>query len=122
MRSLVTSMWLFTNAFSAALGQALVPLAEDPVSISTNLSMHALMASLQLLVINYGVFAGLSFVGGCLFWYLFRDLDAEESQLNDMRRDENGRPFDERADGNFAHAGQAPAPSAPADIEEKRAV
>jgi len=107
MRSLVTSMWLFTNAFSAALGQALVPLAEDP-----------------LLVINYGVFAGLSFVGGIAFWFLFRDLDAQESQLNDIRRHDDGRPFDEahHISDSYKSAGQAPAPSAPAALEEKRAV
>jgi len=90
MRSFVTSMWLFTNAFSSALGQAFVPLSEDP-----------------LLVWNYGAFAVISFVAGILFWFLFRKLDAEEHQLNDMRRItyENHAP----------HSGMAPA-EAGADV------
>lgn len=87
------------------------------------LSDGALTAISQLLVINYGVFAGLSFFGGCLFWYLFRDLDAQESMLNDIRRTDDGKPFVPAGiSSSYAHAGQAPAPAAPADIEEKRAV
>lgn len=103
MRSLVTSMWLFTNAFSAAIGQAFVPLTEDP-----------------LLVINYGVFAGLSAAGGVLFWFLFRKLDAEEYDLNDMRRNEDGTAF---VPGRNAPVySQAPAPAATTDVEVKRTV
>lgn len=102
MRSLVTSMWLFTNAISAAIGQAFVPLTEDP-----------------LLVINYGVFAGLSAAGGVAFWFLFRKQDAEEYEMNDMRRNEDGTPF---VASNGPVYGQAPAPAAATDVEVKRAV
>jgi len=72
MRSLVTAVFLLQQSFSAAIAQAFVPLSTDP-----------------RLVINYGVFAGLSFVAGILFWFLFRKLDAEENALNDMRRTED---------------------------------
>lgn len=65
MRSLVQAVALFTNAFAAAIGEALVPLAEDP-----------------LLVWNYAVPAILAFIGGTLFWLQFRGLDAEEDMLN----------------------------------------
>jgi POT family proton-dependent oligopeptide transporter len=53
------------NAFSAAIGEALVPLAEDP-----------------LLVWNYGVPAILAAIGGTVFWIQFRGLDAAEDELN----------------------------------------
>lgn len=65
MRSLVTSYWHFMSAFSNALGQALVSLAEDP-----------------LLVWNYGVVAILAFVGGVLFWFHQRKTDRNEDALN----------------------------------------
>jgi len=65
MRSLVTSYWHFMSAFSNAIGQALVSLAEDP-----------------LLVWNYGVVAILAFIGGILFWLHQRKTDAQEDKLN----------------------------------------
>jgi POT family proton-dependent oligopeptide transporter len=65
MRSLVTSYWHFMSAFSNAIGQALVSLAEDP-----------------LLVWNYGVVAILAFIGGILFWFHQRKTDAQEDKLN----------------------------------------
>lgn len=56
---------LLQNAFSAALGQALVPLAEDP-----------------LLIWNYGIVAILAALGGVGFWFTWKDLDAKEDELN----------------------------------------
>jgi len=53
------------SAISAALGEAFVTLSADP-----------------LLVWNYGVMAVLAFVGGSLFWWQFRELDADEDHLN----------------------------------------
>ncbi|KAI0746828.1 oligopeptide transporter [Daedaleopsis nitida] len=67
MRSLVMSVFLFTTAVSAALGEAFVSLSVDP-----------------LLVWNYGVMGVLAFIAGTLFWFHFRDLDAAEDQLNDL--------------------------------------
>lgn len=65
MRSLVTSVFLFMNAFSSAIAQGLTGLSEDP-----------------LLVWNYGVVAILSAVGGIGFWLANRKLDKEEDALN----------------------------------------
>ena len=65
MRSLVMSFALFMTAIASAIGQAFVYLSEDP-----------------LLVWNYGVFAVLSFLGGCAFWFTNRDLDRDEDRLN----------------------------------------
>jgi len=65
MRSLCQAIALFTNAISAAIAEALNPLSADP-----------------LLTWNYGIFAIIAFVGGCLFMLQFRSLDAEEDELN----------------------------------------
>ncbi|EEQ89342.1 hypothetical protein RJZ56_005474 [Blastomyces dermatitidis] len=67
MRSLVQAVALFMNAFSAALGQALVGLSEDP-----------------LLEWNYAVTAILAFVGGVGFWITNRSTDKEEDTLNNL--------------------------------------
>jgi POT family proton-dependent oligopeptide transporter len=65
MRSFVTGLYWFTNAFSAALGQAFVPLSVDP-----------------LFTWNYTVIACISFVAMGMFWFFFRKLDKEEDMLN----------------------------------------
>lgn len=65
MRSLVAAFALFMSAISAAIGEAFNPLSTDP-----------------LLVWNYGSMAVISFVGGCLFWFCYRKLDAQEDELN----------------------------------------
>jgi POT family proton-dependent oligopeptide transporter len=67
MRSLIQAIALFTNAVSAAIAEALNPLAADP-----------------LLIWNYGVFAVLSFVGGAFFIVQFWGLDQEEDELNNL--------------------------------------
>ena len=65
MRSLVTSVFLFMNAISFAIGEAFVSLSADP-----------------LLIWNYGVIAVLAALGGCGFWIAHRKLDKEEDRLN----------------------------------------
>ena len=65
MRGLVMGVNLVQNAFSAAIGQALVPLADDP-----------------LLIWNYAVVAILAALGGVGFWFTWRSLDAREDELN----------------------------------------
>jgi POT family proton-dependent oligopeptide transporter len=65
MRSLVAAFALFMTAISAAIGEAFVPLSEDP-----------------LLVWNYGSMAVISFIAGCIFWVQYRSLDAVEDELN----------------------------------------
>ncbi|KXS96338.1 hypothetical protein AC579_9897 [Pseudocercospora musae] len=102
MRGLVMGVNLLQNAFSAAIGQALVPLAEDP-----------------LLIWNYTVVAVLAFVGGVGFWFTWRDLDAREDELNLIEESKyKGRGIDANAPkevrehveanrlpaGNFAHS------------------
>ncbi|PWY97955.1 PTR2-domain-containing protein [Testicularia cyperi] len=75
MRSLVMSMFLFTSAVAAAIGNAFISLSEDP-----------------LLEWNYGVFGVLSFIAGCLFWWSFRGLDAQEDALNQLDHGELHSP------------------------------
>ncbi|KAL4875356.1 POT family-domain-containing protein [Aspergillus karnatakaensis] len=67
MKSLVQSLFLFTNAISSAIQQALTSLSADP-----------------LLKWNYGFVAVLAFVGGNLFYFAHRDLDNEEDTLNQL--------------------------------------
>jgi POT family proton-dependent oligopeptide transporter len=68
MRSLVMSVFLFMSALSAAIGEAFVSLSADP-----------------LLVWNYGVMGVLAFVGGIIFWFQYRSLDAQEDELNQLQ-------------------------------------
>ncbi|KHN95776.1 oligopeptide transporter [Metarhizium album ARSEF 1941] len=67
MRSMVQAVALFMTAFAAAIGQALVGLASDP-----------------LLVWDYAVVAILAFVAGACFFLQFRGLDVCEDKLNDL--------------------------------------
>lgn len=67
MKSLVQSMYLFSNAISAAVQQGLTGLSTDP-----------------LLEWNYGFVAVLSFIGGNLFYLVHYRLDQEEDYLNSL--------------------------------------
>ncbi|PYI07407.1 PTR2-domain-containing protein [Aspergillus sclerotiicarbonarius CBS 121057] len=67
MRSLVQAVALFMNAFSSAIGQALVGLSNDP-----------------LLVWNYAVVAILAFIGAIGFWLTNYKLDRQEDELNHL--------------------------------------
>ncbi|OLN85405.1 putative peptide transporter ptr2-like protein 5 [Colletotrichum chlorophyti] len=69
MKSLVMSVNLLMSAVSAAIGQAWTPLSEDP-----------------LLVWNYTSVACIAFVGGVAFWFCFNHLDAQEDQLNSLKK------------------------------------
>ncbi|RBQ75631.1 hypothetical protein FVER53590_07951 [Fusarium verticillioides] len=80
MRSMVQAVALFMTAFSAALGQALVGLAADP-----------------LLVWNYGVVAILAVTAGTCFYAQFRDLDIHEDDLNALPEGHAGATADEEA-------------------------
>ncbi|KMU85262.1 peptide transporter PTR2-A [Coccidioides immitis H538.4] len=71
MKSFVQSMYLLTNAFGAALGEALTPVAHDPEII--------------------WLFTGLacsSFTAGILFWIVFRHLNAKEEDMNALDKDD----------------------------------
>ncbi|KAI2616821.1 PTR2-domain-containing protein [Hypoxylon sp. NC1633] len=65
MRGFVTGVFWFSQAFSAAIGQAFVPLAIDPY-----------------LVWLYTTIAIISALGGLGFWFNFAKLDSEEAALN----------------------------------------
>ncbi|KAG8666181.1 hypothetical protein FPOAC2_11279 [Fusarium poae] len=80
MRSMVQAVALFMTAFSAALGQALVGLAADP-----------------LLVWNYGVVAILAVIAGTCFWFQFKDLDIIEDELNALPEGQAGAKLDEES-------------------------
>ncbi|KAL4738013.1 POT family-domain-containing protein [Aspergillus similis] len=67
MKSIVQSLYLFTNAVSAAIQQGLTSLSADP-----------------LLKWNYGFIAVLAFFGGHFFWYAHWRLDREEDYLNHL--------------------------------------
>ncbi|TFK84976.1 oligopeptide transporter [Polyporus arcularius HHB13444] len=69
MRSLVMSVYLFMQALSAALAEAFVVLASDP-----------------LLEWNYGVMGVLAFIAGTVFWFQFRHLDTLEDKLNSIQQ------------------------------------
>lgn len=69
MKGMVMSIQLLQSAFSAALGQALVPLAIDP-----------------LLIWNYTTVAVLAFVGGLGFWFTWRTLDSKNDEFNMIQK------------------------------------
>ena len=87
MRSLVMGVYLFTTAISNAIGEAFVSLSSDP-----------------LLVWNYGAMAVLAFLAGIGFWFTFRDLDAQESQLNEMQTGHSKKPLPDFSDSQDAGA------------------
>jgi len=69
MRSMVQAVALFTSAISAAIGEGFVSVSEDP-----------------LLVWNYGSMAVIAGIAGVLFWFTFKNLDAQEDVLNLLPR------------------------------------
>ncbi|EGX90443.1 peptide transporter PTR2-A [Cordyceps militaris CM01] len=68
MKSTVQAIALFTSAISAALGQGLVGLSEDP-----------------LLVWNYGSVAVIAMVGAICFYMTFRKADRDEDAMNNQK-------------------------------------
>lgn len=80
MRSMVQAVALFMTAFAAAIGQALVGLAADP-----------------LLIWNYGVVAILAFIAGTCFWLQFRNLDVQEDEMNELPEGHTGKIRDEES-------------------------
>ncbi|KID82631.1 oligopeptide transporter [Metarhizium guizhouense ARSEF 977] len=74
MRSMVQAVALFMTSFAAAIGQAFVSLASDP-----------------LLVWNYAIVAILAFVAGTCFYFQFRNLDVHEDELNELPEGQVGK-------------------------------
>jgi len=73
MKSFVQAMYLLTNAFGYAIGEAFVPLVGDP----------------KIMYLFAGLCAG-SFAVGVLFWVLYHHLDRIEDEVNtlDAKHDE----------------------------------
>ena len=65
MKSFVQSMYLLTNAFGAALAEALTPAAYDPA----------------ILWMFTGLACG-AFVAGIIFWFVYHGLNKQEEELN----------------------------------------
>ncbi|KAG8722720.1 hypothetical protein FRC08_012599 [Ceratobasidium sp. 394] len=65
MKSVIMSIFLFMSAVASAIEFGLVGVSADPY-----------------LTWMYAGVAITSFVAGCAFWFVFRDLDAEEDALN----------------------------------------
>ncbi|KAF4630054.1 hypothetical protein G7Y89_g8089 [Cudoniella acicularis] len=65
MKSFVQAMYLLTNAFGYAIGEAFTPLVGDP----------------QILWLFVGLCCG-SFAVGVIFWILFHHLDTKEDEMN----------------------------------------
>ncbi|OJD11749.1 hypothetical protein AJ78_07538 [Emergomyces pasteurianus Ep9510] len=81
MKSFVQAMYLLTNAFGAALGEALLPAAYDP----------AIM----------WMFAGLciaSFCCGIIFWFTFRKLNDREEAMNALDLSGEDEDMDEKVE------------------------
>lgn len=65
MKSFVQSLYLLTNAFGAAIGEALTPAAHDP--------------AIQWMFVGLCV---ASFLAGIIFWFTFHHLNAQEETMN----------------------------------------
>ncbi|KAK2806130.1 hypothetical protein FQN51_008084 [Onygenales sp. PD_10] len=65
MKSFVQSIYLLTNAFGSAIGEALIPAAYDPA----------------ILWMFVGL-CGASFLSGVIFWFTFRKLNDQEEEMN----------------------------------------
>lgn len=85
MRSLVMSVFLFTSALSAALGEAFVCTFQSFLyMVECHPSQMTALSIDPLLVWNYGVMAVLAGCTGVVFWLVVRKLDAREDELNNL--------------------------------------
>ena len=78
------SICLFTNAVSAAIGEAFVgkSAVANVLGGFINDTIPLALASDPLLVWNYGSMGALAFIAGVIFWFTFQELDASEDELN----------------------------------------
>lgn len=75
MKSLVTSMFLLTNAFGSALGIALSPTSEHPK-----------------LVIMFSSIAAATAIAGTLFWILYKKYNDQEVEMNKIEDEDANKP------------------------------
>jgi len=95
MRSLVMSMFLFTNAVSAALGEAFVCESSCVLRlcgwlVADCFCSRTALSTDPLLVWNYTAVAILAGVTGIIFWLSVRKLDEEEDALNTLSEGQFG--------------------------------
>ena len=83
MKSFVQSMYLLTNAFGSAIGEALNPLLYDP--------------AIQWMFVGLAV---ASFVAGGVIWILFHHLNETEDQMNSLDQDYDKDPTLRRSSVN----------------------
>jgi POT family proton-dependent oligopeptide transporter len=86
MRSIVQAIALLTNAVAAAIGEALVPLSDDP-HLVWNYMLCAMCVCLSWSFPRNAanpIFHSLAAIGGVAFFITFRDLDREEETLNEL--------------------------------------
>ncbi|KAF8590919.1 oligopeptide transporter [Ramaria rubella] len=74
MKSVVFALYFLTSAVSNAISLALAPVSVDP-----------------FVLYNYVGCAGASFIGGILFYWLFRDFDGAEDTVNVIGQSEERR-------------------------------
>jgi len=74
MKSVVFAIYFLTTAVSNAISLALAPVSVDP-----------------FVLYNYVGCAGASFIGGILFYWLFRDYDKVEDEVNVVGQSEDRR-------------------------------
>ena len=98
MRSLVMSLFLFTTAFSAALGEAFVRKSSCVHVVSYLTVVVTALSTDPLLVWNYTSVAILAGITGIVFWLSVRKLDKEEDSLNTLSEGRFG----------FSEKGQVP--------------
>lgn len=80
------AVFLFTNAFSSAIGEAFVgkSVVANVLEGLINDTVPTALSSDPLLVWNYGSMGVLAFIAGGFFWFTFQDLDAMEDELNQI--------------------------------------
>jgi POT family proton-dependent oligopeptide transporter len=88
MRSIVQAISLLTNAVAAAIGEALVPLSDDPNLVwnYVTCTMCVFISARKKLEIatDRTCHRSLAAVGGIGFFLSFRDLDRQEETLNEL--------------------------------------
>jgi proton-dependent oligopeptide transporter, POT family len=87
MKSLVVAIFFSTSAISSAIGEAFNSVSVTYLTIRHSTDLFPMFLGLSTdprLVWNYGTMAVLSGIGGILFWFSFRRLDAEDAALDNL--------------------------------------
>lgn len=85
MKSVVFALYFLTTAVSNAIALALAPVSVDPFVLYNYGMVFAKRLRPMIMLILYAVgCAGASFIGGVLFYWLFKDFDKAEDYINGM--------------------------------------